>query len=74
MRPEPADDRPTVRDVARLAGVSTATVSRVVNQRPRVRAETRDAVLRAIAALGYERNEAAASMRRASSGNRHFGG
>jgi len=55
---------PTVRDVARIAGVSIATVSRVVNGNPHVRDTTRDAVLHAIASLGYERNEAAASMRR----------
>lgn len=55
---------PTVRDVARIAGVSIATVSRVVNGIPHVRDTTRDAVLHAIALVGYERNEAAASMRR----------
>ncbi|QGN58485.1 LacI family DNA-binding transcriptional regulator [Nostocoides sp. HKS02] len=61
-RPAPA----TVKDVARIAGVSTATVSRVVNGHPSVREATRAAVLHAIATLGYERNEAAASVRRMS--------
>lgn len=55
---------PTVWDVARIAGVSIATVSRVVNGNPHVRDATRAAVLHAIASLRYERNEAAASMRR----------
>lgn len=55
---------PTVKDVARIAGVSTATVSRVVNQNAHVSEAARTAVLHAITALGYERNEAAASIRR----------
>ena len=61
---QPAADRPTVRDVARIAGVSTATVSRVVNRNPGVSEAARAAVLHAITTLGYERNEAAASVRR----------
>ena len=36
--------KPTIRDIARIAGVSVATVSRVINDRPDVSAETRDAV------------------------------
>ncbi|MFG1610773.1 LacI family DNA-binding transcriptional regulator [Actinoplanes sp. NPDC049265] len=50
-------------DVARAAGVSPATVSRVVNNERYVREETRVAVERAIATLGFERNEAARSLR-----------
>jgi hypothetical protein len=68
----PEDERepgpPTVKDVARFAGVSTATVSRVVNRNPHVSEAARTAVLHAITALGYERNEAAASVRRMRSG------
>ncbi|GMG85144.1 LacI family DNA-binding transcriptional regulator [Paralimibaculum aggregatum] len=45
--------RPTLEDVARAAGVSTATVSRVVNTPDRVRAETRQRVEAAVAELGY---------------------
>lgn len=65
-RPEDrqAPGPPTVKDVARIAGVSTATVSRVVNQNTHVSEAARTAVLHAITALGYERNEAAASIRR----------
>lgn len=40
-------------DLAEAAGVSTATVSRVLNGKPGVRADTRDAVHAAAAALGY---------------------
>ena len=39
-------------DVARLAGVSHQTVSRVLNSHPNVKAQTRDSVLAAIAELG----------------------
>ncbi|MBU2665500.1 LacI family transcriptional regulator [Actinoplanes bogorensis] len=55
--------RPTMHDVARAAGVSPATVSRVVNNERYIREETRAAVERAIAELGFERNEAARSLR-----------
>ncbi|MEK8169143.1 LacI family DNA-binding transcriptional regulator [Streptomyces sp. M19] len=44
------------------AGVSRATVSRVVNGSTRVAEESRDAVLRAIAELGYVPNQAARSL------------
>jgi LacI family transcriptional regulator len=55
--------RPTMRDVARAAGVSPATVSRVVNNDRYIRNETRTAVRQAIAALGFQRNEAARALR-----------
>ena len=44
---------PTLEDVARRCGVSTATVSRVLNEPLRVRAETRARVEAAVADLGY---------------------
>jgi DNA-binding LacI/PurR family transcriptional regulator len=53
---------PDLYDVARLAGVSHQTVSRVVNSRPHVRAETRLRVQQAIAELGYRPNVAARSL------------
>lgn len=47
------DRKPTIYDVARLASVSTQTVSRVINEQPHVRAATRARVLQAIAMLRY---------------------
>ena len=49
-------------DVARLAGVSHQTVSRVLNAHPHVRPQTRDSVLAAIAQLGYRPNAAARTL------------
>jgi LacI family transcriptional regulator len=45
--------RPTINDVARLAGVSKKTVSRVINRSPLVRGETREKVDAIIAELGF---------------------
>jgi DNA-binding LacI/PurR family transcriptional regulator len=50
---------PTMVDVARAAGVAHITVSRVVNDEPTVRPETRERVLRVIGELGYRRNDSA---------------
>jgi LacI family transcriptional regulator len=52
----------TLYDVAREAGVSTATVSRVVHGQDRVRASTRRRVLEVIEALGYVPDGAAQSL------------
>ena len=54
--------RPGMHDVARLAGVSHQTVSRVLNGHPNVKPETRRRVESAIAELGYRRNEAARTL------------
>ena len=56
--------RPTIHDVARVAGVSLSTVDRVLNDRDGVREKTRDRVLDAIGCLGFERNLAAANLSR----------
>ena len=54
MTHEPGTTRPVVAmDVARAAGVSQKTVSRVINGDAHVRAEVRDRVHLAIAELGY---------------------
>ncbi|MGP4110439.1 LacI family DNA-binding transcriptional regulator [Streptomyces sp. 4N509B] len=53
---------PTLEAVAAHAGVSRATVSRVVNGTPGVRAELRERVQRSVAALGYVPNKAARSL------------
>lgn len=58
--------QPTLEEVAAHAGVGRGTVSRVVNNSPRVRESTRELVERAIAELGYIPNRAA----RALAGNR----
>ena len=44
----------TIKDVAKLAGVSPSTVSRVCNDNPAISKETRERVQKAIAELGYE--------------------
>jgi DNA-binding LacI/PurR family transcriptional regulator len=53
---------PNIRDVARQAGVSYQTVSRVLNDSPAIRPSTRDAVLRVIDELGYRPNPAARAL------------
>lgn len=60
--------QPTMQDVARLAGVSSKTVSNVINDRPYVSAETRERVERAIAELDYKLNLAARNLRSGRSG------
>lgn len=54
---------PSMADVAALAGVSGQTVSRVVNNRTNVDAQTRERVLTAMQVLGYQPNIAARSLR-----------
>jgi LacI family transcriptional regulator, galactose operon repressor len=54
-------------DVARLAGVSIKTVSRVVNDEPGVHADTARRVVAAIERLGFRRNVGALNLRRGSS-------
>ncbi|MFJ3668906.1 LacI family DNA-binding transcriptional regulator [Streptomyces sp. NPDC090106] len=57
-----AGARPVMDDVARLAGVSKQTVSRVLNEHPAVRAETREAVREAMRTLGYRPSASARSL------------
>jgi LacI family transcriptional regulator len=56
--------KPTIRDVARAAGVSTKTVSRVTNGDDYVAAETAERVRQAIDRLGYHANPLARSLRK----------
>ncbi len=49
-------------DVAKLAGVSHQTVSRVINGSPQVRPATRERVLAAMAELDYRPNSAARAL------------
>jgi LacI family transcriptional regulator len=53
----------TIKEVAQLAGVSIATVSRVLNQHIAVSDGTRDRVLEAVRELNYSRNEVARSLK-----------
>src|SRR6218665_727740 len=53
---------PSIRDVARLAGVSHQTVSRVLNDHPSIRPETRKRVEDAISVLDYRPNLAARAL------------
>ncbi|GAA5078093.1 LacI family DNA-binding transcriptional regulator [Thermocatellispora tengchongensis] len=53
---------PSIRDVAAAAGVSYQTVSRVLNDSPRVRPETRATVLDAIDRLGFRPSRAARAL------------
>lgn len=57
--------RATVHDVARAAGVSLATVDRVLNGRPGVRAATAEKVEAAIAEIGFQRDLSASLLARA---------
>jgi LacI family transcriptional regulator len=52
----------TIKDIARMCSVSTQTVSRVMNKRPDVSPETREAVEKAIAEMGYQPSALARSL------------
>jgi LacI family transcriptional regulator len=66
MSSVPHDDAPqsrlTIRHIAELAGVSTATVSRVVNGRAEVSERTRDAVMSVVREHGYSTNRSARGL------------
>ncbi|MCF8565572.1 LacI family transcriptional regulator [Alicyclobacillus tolerans] len=56
----------TIRDVAKLAGVSVGTVSKVMNHQGNVKPELQDKVLQAVKALNYQANGIARSLRSSS--------
>jgi LacI family transcriptional regulator len=58
----PFKQRVTIKQVAKEAGVSTQTVSRVINDRPDVAPETRKRVLKVIERLGYQPSALARSL------------
>jgi LacI family transcriptional regulator len=60
MRPK--SERATIKEVASAAGVSTQTVSRVLNERPDVSAETRQRVQEVIQQMGYQPSALARSL------------
>jgi LacI family transcriptional regulator len=59
---QPATERLTIREIAELAGVSIATVSRVLNGRDDVADETRDQVTRVIRENGYTASRSARGL------------
>lgn len=58
----PRAKKPTIDDIARLAGVSKATVSRVLNHKPDVDPATRERVLRVVSEQGYVPSITAAGL------------
>lgn len=56
-----------IKDIAELAGVSVATVSRVINNSEKVKEKTREKVLKIIEKYGYEPDYSAKSLRKRSS-------
>lgn len=54
----------TIRDVAKLAGVSYQTVSRVINNAPNVKEETRERVMKTIRMLDYYPNNSAQNLQK----------
>lgn len=63
-RPAQRTPRPTIKDVARIAGVSPATVSNVLLGRSSVAADLTERVQKAVDSLGYRPDVAASSLRR----------
>jgi LacI family transcriptional regulator len=57
-----SNKRPTIKQVAKVAGVSTQTVSRVINDRPDVAPDTRERILLTINELGYQPSALARSL------------
>jgi len=62
----------TIKDVAKKAKVSAATVSLVLNKNKRISSETRDRVLKAVKALDYHRSRSARDLVSKQSGNIGF--
>jgi LacI family transcriptional regulator len=62
MNDQEQSKAPTIQDVARRAGVAVGTVSRVLNESPKVKPVTRQRVLAAIHTLDYSPNLIARSM------------
>lgn len=62
MKRRTGDRNPTIKEVAKLAGVSFKTVARVVNQEPSVTPDNREAVLRAMKMLNYVPNISARQL------------
>ncbi len=59
----------TISDVAKLAGVSPSTVSRVISNSPKISEATKDKVLKHMKELGYHPNAIARSLAKSKTGN-----
>ena len=59
----------TINDVAKAAGVSPSTVSRVITDNPRISSATKDKVLKQMKILGYHPNAIARSLAKNKTGN-----
>jgi len=62
------DSRPTIAQIAQIAGVSVPTVSKVLNGRTDVASQTRERVERVIEEYGFVRNRAARALRKGKTG------
>lgn len=62
MSDDPLPNRPTIRDVSKLAGVSFKTVSRVINNQQYVSAEKRERVMAVMAEIGFQPSQAARAL------------
>lgn len=67
MKPAETNPPPTLRDVARHAGVSLGTASKALNKSGTLRAETREKVLAAARELGFRPNDLAQALHRGQS-------
>jgi DNA-binding LacI/PurR family transcriptional regulator len=56
------NNKPTIKDIAVAAGVSTQTVSRVLNNRPDVASKTRKRIMEIIAERNYSPSESARNL------------
>ena len=56
------NNKPTIKDIAAAAGVSTQTVSRVLNNRPDVASKTRERIMKIIAEKNYSPSETARNL------------
>lgn len=62
MSDDTLPNRPTIRDVSKLAGVSFKTVSRVINNQQYVSAEKRERVMAVMAEIGFQPSQAARAL------------
>ena len=56
-------DKPTIHDISKSLGIDSSTVSRALNDSPRVSKKTKERILKKAEELGYERNMLASKLR-----------